>query len=439
MKAQIKKVFIPMVIGILNIASGISVAQTTKPLSLTEAIDLCIQNNKQLKLNQLRVESATASAEEARKNRLPDLAASGSYLRVSKPTISGPLGQGAAPNINQLSYAMVNASVPLFAGFKIKNGIESAKFLEEAAKLDAEANKDAVIQNAIAAYANLYKSHKTVQLLQENLKQAQLRSQDFSNLEQKGLIARNDLLRVQLQESNIKLTLADAESNMRIANLNMNIMIGLPEETQLQIDSTAFTDMTDVRPYKEFENLAFSNRKDIQALTYREHSANAGIRYAKGDYFPALKLTGGYLALSIPKFLTISNAFNAGIGVSYNIGSLWKTNAKVRSAKIQLNEVKINQELLTDHIHLEVAQAYEQYVVSKSKIEVYALALDQANENNRITKNKYRNSLVTTIDLLDADIQQLNAVINYANSKADALVAYNKLLQTSGILTYNQK
>ena len=73
-------------------------------------------------------------------------------------------------------------------------------------------------------------------------------------------------------------------------------------------------------------------------------------------------------------------------------------------------------------------------IVSCTKIDVYEKAIDQATENYKITKNKYDNSLVTTTELLDADVAQLQAKLNHAFAKADALVAYNKLLQSAGLL-----
>ncbi len=433
MRASVKNTII-VIILVATFGSGFSVAQTTKFLSLNEAIELCLKNNKQLKLDQVKVEAALASTTEAKNNKLPDVAATASYLRVAKPTISGPLDKGlSTPNINQLTFAMVTASLPVFGGFKIKNGIESAKYLEEAAKLDAESNKNAVVQNLVAAYANLYKAQAMVSLLKENLKQAGLRTTDFTNLENKGIVARNDLLRTQLQQTNIQISLLEAESNMRIANVNMNLMLGLADDTQLQVDSAAFTEVTDARTYKQFEELAFANRREIEAQQFRQRSAAAGVRYAKGDYFPALKLTGGYFAVNVPGFITITNGWNAGLGVSYNIASLWKTGAKVKSAKMQLAQAQTNIAILNDQIKMEVVNAFEEYNLSRSKILMYDQAVQQAAENNRITKNKYRNSLVTTADLLDADIQQLQAVMNYENSKADAVVAYKKLLQTVGV------
>jgi outer membrane protein TolC len=65
---------------------------------------------------------------------------------------------------------------------------------------------------------------------------------------------------------------------------------------------------------------------------------------------------------------------------------------------------------------------------------VYAKAVEQANENYRITKNKYDNSLATTDELIDADVAQLQARMNLIFVKADALVLYYELLKTSGSL-----
>ena len=62
----------------------------------------------------------------------------------------------------------------------------------------------------------------------------------------------------------------------------------------------------------------------------------------------------------------------------------------------------------------------------------------QAEENNRITQNKYNNALVNTTDLLDANLLLLQSKINLAVAKADVLLAYSKLLETAGLLSNNQ-
>jgi outer membrane protein len=424
-----------------------AMAQRTKALSLNEAIDLSIKNSKQLKLANAKVDEAIATYHDVWNNHLPDVKASGSYLRVSNPTIDlkAKLGSsssgsdsskssGSAIKVNSAAYGMVTATLPVFSGFKIRYGAQSAKYLEQATKLDAENDREEVVQNTISAYSNMYKAMASVTLLKENLKQQQQRVTDFSNLEQNGLLARNDLMKAQLQESNVELSLLDAENNLKITYLNMDLMLGLPEDTDLTPDTTGFVYPSTPGSAIQWEQQAISNRKDMEALSYREKAASTAIKSAKADYYPGIALTGGYLAADIPNFITVTNAFNVGVGLQYNFATFWKTGAKVAEAKARLAQIEVNQEMLSDNIKLQINQAYQNYILSLNKIDVYAKAVAQANENYRITKNKYDNSLVTTTDLLEADVAQLQARLDYTFSKADALVAYKKLQQTAGTI-----
>ncbi len=440
---RLYKAIITLAIGLAG--STTLFAQNTRTLSLAEAIDLSIKNSGQLRISQAKIDEAQGALREAQDRRLPDLKTSGSYLRVNSPTVDLKTGgeqTGAGTGtssvkVDQAMYGMANLSLPIFSGFRINYGIESAKYLKEAARLDAEADKEEIVQNTLNAYSNLYKAQAAVELVKENLKSAQERSRELSNLEKNGLLARNDLLKADLQTSNIELALMDAESNLAMANINMNLMLGLDKNTILQTDATGFTQPPSLKPVEEWEATALQNRKDIEALTLREKAAKTAVKATKGEYYPGIALTGGYVALNVPNFVTVTNAINAGIGLQYNLGALWKTGAKVQQAKSRVIQIQANEGILTDAIRLQVNQAYQNYTLNIKKISVYQKAIEQAAENYKITKNKYDNNLSTTTDLLDADLAQLQSKLNYANAKADASVSYSRLLQVSGVL-YDQ-
>jgi outer membrane protein len=417
-------------------------AQEPKTLTLKDAIDLSIKNSKQLKVNKAKVDEAIANVKEANDRRLPDFSvtAAGLYLPI-KPDISLPKSSGSSssggttiPTIDQAYYALANGSLPLYTGGKLKYGIESAAYLEKAAELDAFNNRGDVIFNTINAYANLYKAKLTVMLIEQDLGESQSRVKDFSNLEKNGLAAKNDLLKVELQSSNVELLLADAQTNWSLACVNMNIMLGLPEQTQLAPDSTDLLEATDVKTFDDYEQAALQNRNDLKALADRRKAADLGIKVAKSDYYPTIAITGGYVALDVPKFISVVNAVDIGIGINYSLSSLWKTKTKIQQAEAQTEELQADEDMLDDNIRLMINQDYQNYLLSQKKIAVYQVAIDQATENYRITKNKYDNALETTTDLLDADVASLQAQLNYYNARVDALIAYNKLLQTAGLL-----
>ena len=445
MKDRIKLVLTGLAMTIFHLAFA-----QDKPITLNEAIDLSIKNSKQLKINAAKIEQASASVREALDRRLPDASFSGSYLRLNNPNIdlktksssSGGSGGGSGSGpakVSQALYGMANASLPIYAGGRIRYGIESSKFLEQAEKLDAENNKEALIENTVEAYINLYKAKSAVNLYNQNLVQAQQRVKTFTSLEQNGLLARNDLLKAQLQTSNTELALLDAQNNWQLANVNMNLMLGLPQSTVLAPDSTVINQSFSVNGLDDYIQSALKNRKDIEAMDYRKQAADVGVKATKGELYPSVALTGGYIAADIPKLLTITNAVNIGVGVSYNIASLWKTKAKIEVAEARSKELAATQELMDNNIRLQVNKAYLNWLSSQKKIEVYAKAIEQAQENYRIVNNKYNNQLATTQELIDADVAELQARLNYAFAKADAVVVYNQLLLSSGLLSQPQQ
>ena len=246
-------------------------AQNTRSLTLTEAIDLGIKNSSLLKNNKALADEASAAVKEALNNRLPDVNFSGSYMYLPvTPTISTSVktgsdstGSGGGGKVSQAIYGMASASLPLYSGGRMKYGIESAKYLEQAARLDVDDNREEVIFNTIDAFANLYKAKAALSIVNENLAQSKQRVKDFSNMEKNGLLPRNDLLKAELQASNAELAVLDAENNFRLSNTNMTIMLGLPLQTEIVPDSASLQQSIQLKTIEDYEQLALQNRKDI--------------------------------------------------------------------------------------------------------------------------------------------------------------------------------
>lgn len=416
-------------------------AQEKKQLTLDEAVQMGIQNSKNLKIDAAKIEEATADLLEAKNKQLPDLKLSGSYMRLTNAKVDlkflGESGAGngemAAPKSVFLGQASL--SMPLYAGGRIRYGIESAKYLVEAAKLSTENDKVAIAYNVAQAYNNLFKASQSIKVLEENLTASEKRDETFLKLENNGVIARNDRLKANLQTSNIELQLLEAKNNYNIANINMDLLLGLPETTELEVDPNYIEEIQETQPVSYYLNEAQQNRKDLLALDQQRKAAALGTKAAKAENYPTVALTGGYVAADAPKFITIYNAVNVGVGVSYNLANLWKQNSALKQSHAREMQLDATNELLNDNIKLEVNKEYQNADYSKQRIAVFEKSALQANENYRITKNKFDNGLATMTELLDADAAQISANVGVINAKADAALAYRKLLQTTGTLT----
>ncbi|RYY89898.1 MAG: TolC family protein [Chitinophagaceae bacterium] len=427
----------------LALVLAASAGAQQKPLALTEAIDLSVKNSKALKGSEARIAAAQAAVAEARDRRLPDASVSGSYLRLNKPNVSLKTGQpaggngggsGESPAINSAAYAMANVSLPIYAGGRIRYGTESAQYLEKAARLDAETDREEVIANTIDAYNNLFKARAAMLIVDSNLVAARERVRELTNQEQQGILARNDLLKAQLAQSNTELALVDAQNNWQLANINMNIMLGLPDSTELLPDSASLRIPVQVKPLADYVQDGLRSRHEIEALSLRRQAAGVGVKAARAERLPSVALTAGYVALTVPNFLTVTNAINLGVGIKYDIASLWKNKARVQAAQAREAEAAAGVAQWNDAVRLQVHQRYLAYLTAQKKIDVNAVAVAQATENDRVIRNKFHNGVATTTELLDADAALLQARLNYAFSKNDAVVAYYKLLQASGTL-----
>lgn len=419
-------------------------AQTIKHLNLSEAIQLGLDNSKQLKIAKSKMREAQAATNEMKNKQLPDLDVSGQYLRLNEPTVtlsqglsgdSGSSGGGSSGIVPKyVAIGQASLSLPLFSGFRVRNGIKSAQYLEKAASLDAESQRSESILNIIEAYVNLYKAKAAVDIVKENLARAEQRVKDFKNMEANGLLAKNDLLKAQLNESNTSLALLNAKNKADVANYNMNLLLGLDDETMLELHSLNSNELPQIGSIANLRDQALQDRKDLKAVDQRELSGETATKIAKGGYWPSIALKGGYMMADVDKIVTLTNAINFGLGVNLNLSSFFKGGPQIQQAKEHYLQTQLMHEQLTDKIKSEVYKTFSNYQEQLQRIVVYETAKKQASENYRIVKNKHNNNLVTTTELLDADVEQFQAELNLEYAKVDAILAYCKLLQVTGQL-----
>ena len=414
-------------------------AQEKRKMSLKEAISLVITNSNEVALANTRVKTSQLEMETVKNNKYPSATISGQYLRLTSANVKSNLGSGnsdpnaapsTSPEVSQLILGQANVSMPIFSGFKIKNSIQASENLFKSETFKASHTKEQLALEVVELFAGLYQAQETVKLFEENLKSAHQRATDFSAMVDNGLLARNDLLKSQLQESNIQLSLDNALKNVTIINYQLVTLLKLPENTSIDIDiETVKNDMAQTQLLT-----LNAQRNDLEALNFLEKASESNIKIAKSGYYPSISLVGGYIAFDLKDVLSVNNAMNFGVGLSYDLASIFKNGKNVKLAQSKTEQSKHAIAILSNKIKEETHEAQENYNLSLKQNKVYSLAVEQSEENYRIVKDKYDNSLSTTNDLLEADVLQLQSKINLALSQADIALKYYQLQFTSGKL-----
>ena len=421
-------------------------AQEKTTLSLNEAVNIALSKSDEVNLANTKVNTKSYEVQSMKMNQYPDMKISGQYLRLTNADINLRSSQESAepadpdaettasPKVNQLILAQANVTMPIFSGFKLKNSIKASENLYNSELANASFSKEQTAMRVVQFYADLYKAQKSVELFKESLKSSQQRVTDFTAMEQNGIIARNDLLKAQLQVSNVQLSLAEAEKNVRLVNYYLVTLLKLSPDTQIVV-SPENVDANLFNTTIKSENEALESRKDLEALRFAEKATEANIKVAQSNYYPSVSLIAGYTMLDLQNVVRVEKTTNVGGGLSYNLSSIFKNGKDVKVAKSRFEEIQHQQAILTDHIKAEMVMARENYELSVKQDQVYTEAVDQASENYRIVKDKYDNGLSDTNDLLEADVDALSTKINQAYAKANVVLKYYELLEAAGQLT----
>ncbi|RYY33231.1 MAG: TolC family protein, partial [Sphingobacteriaceae bacterium] len=217
-----------------------------------------------------------------------------------------------------------------------------------------------------------------------------------------------------------------------------NILLGLPETTQIKIEQALSAEQP-MHMLSSYIDTALANRPELRQADLQGQVADKNLNSIRGNTLPNLAAAAsayyvGVAANPIPKTGSYITPISLGLTASWNFGALWTNKHKVAEAKIQRTEVDINKSIMVDRIKNEVNQNYQTYMSSLEKIMVLQTSIAQAGENNKILESKYKSNIASAVDRADAQTLLYQAQINLELAKADAGLAYYTLLKSTGKL-----
>jgi len=418
-------------------------AQSSKELNITQAIELGIANSKNLKLSQNKIDQAVAKLEVVKDNALPTASASFIYNHAEIPTNHFSLGGDASAfTLPKRADAFIGTAAVqelVYGGGKLKYAKESTKLLAEVSRLDADKSKEEVTYAVINTYYALYKVLQSRKVVDQNLESIAAQIKQAQRFFDQGIVTKNDVLRFQLQQANVKLTQMDIESNRKVINYNLDILLGLPEDTEVNI-SDPNTGSRTAGPLSDYINLALTNRQELKQLDVQDKVADYNVKTIKANTLPTVGVGANlYYINPSGNFIPPVNQYllpvTVGATVSWNFGNLWTNKNKVSEAKVQQKEITLQKDILSDQVKTDINKNFQSYQVAVDKIQVLETSIAQATENDRLLASKYKNNVASVTDRIDAETLLYQAKINLEIAKADAGLAYYTLLKSTGKIT----
>lgn len=420
----------------------------SKKLTLNESIEFGIKNSKDLKISQSKVISSDAKVSEINSMFLPQFKFMANYTRLSDnvppfevvtPFLPTPI-KISDPVLDNYNLKL-SLQQPLFTGFRLSSSKKAAENNFNAAESEYSMEMNDAAFNIHSTFWNYYRAQEVKDLLFNSLKQIENHLNDTKNFLENGLATQNDYLKLQVQYSNTKLQLIEAENNLEVARAVFNKALGLPLESPTEISADELSTQSEKYNLEDLINEAKANRDELESLAFRLKAAEENITSARSGWFPSIYLTGNFYysnpnARYQPLVDRWNDTWDVGVTLNWDIWDWGFTSSKTIQAEELAVQTRTSLESLNDNIEVEVYQSYLNIVKAKEKVDVSKLSLEQASENYRITSEKYNEQLATSTDLIDAEVSELQAATNLTSSLIEYNLAKVKLEKSIGRKIY---
>ncbi len=377
-------------------------------LDINEAMQRALQNSPSLKEKSLLTKVSHENTNIAYSSFKPNLDFSYGYSQFThKQNFVSADSASSADAV--ISYNLFNGFSDLYVLKASEEDEKVSHYAYEAAKADLKLQVN-------LAYINYLRSHKHIKVAQDTITLLEHQLHDAKNFFEQGLFAKNDYLQVDVELSSAKQALLAANKNVKVSFYRLNHLLGseLKEEETLQ---ELYKDARNITAAVLKEKMLF-NRSELKLLNAQTKALNYNYR-AASTYSPTIDIQAKYQVAGVDPIPDGGATFQthdqttATVNLNWNI---YRGGADEANRVSLLYQERASQERVKAlHLELEfqLEAAIQEYELSKNQIKVVTKALEQAEENFRITKNQYKENIANTSLMLDAQRFLAQAQVNY--------------------------
>lgn len=427
----------------LVFSSQIASAQDTlyQKISIPELFKMAETNNQQLKISKIGMTAAGQRLDVVKTQRNPVLTAAATASYIGDVTVFNNdfSGKTTVPMPHFGNSFALQASQTVFKGGAIKNNIAIAGLQEQLAGLAYEKNSLDVKILLAGNYFDLFKMYNQRGVYQENIRLAQLRLFNINKMYKSGMVTKNDVIRNELLITNLGTAVQQLNNNIDILSQQLSIALGLSDQVYILPDTTILSNKPNANGLQEYLDLAYQQYPELRSAELSNRIAERNVALAKADRLPSINLNAGNsmvrpLTTSMPARDMYSNGWQAGVGLSFNISSLYNAPKNISLAKTQQTQQLAMAEQLRQNTEIAVKAAFIKHREAKQLLQSAEKSLQLATENFRIVEKKYLNQMALLTDLMDATNVRLEAELQQKNAEISIIYTYYQLQKTTGSL-----
>jgi outer membrane protein len=412
-----------------NIAAG---AQNV--WSLQKCINYALENNIQIKQQQLNTQFYENQVSQAKSNRLPNLnvqfgndnsfGRSLTYLNTYENVNSSSITGGAG------------TSFTIFDGFALSNTIDKQELDFQATLKDMQKAKDDIMLNIAGMYLEILFAEELELVSEAQLDVTKQQINRTQQLVDAGSLAKGALLEIEAQLAREELQLVNEKNRVQLSYLSLFQMLELPIAESFKIEKPALPEVKSnysmANSIDVFNN-ALNVRPEIQAAQLRVKSAEKDLEIAKGNQYPSLSFNANYYNLYNNKYtdrtgkdiafsdqLKNNGRSSLGLTLAIPIFNRFQVKYGISNATLQISDYQYRLQTASNTLRKEIEQAYTNALASLNRYISSEKAVESMEEAFRYVEEKFNVGMVNSVEynlqknqLTSAQSQLLQAKYEY--------------------------
>lgn len=403
-------------------------------MGIDELLRLADAQSKSIQTYRTGTEAAGEALKAAKAQRLPDVnvSLSASYLGNGK---IWDRDFGNAMTVDMPHFGnnfAIEAQQVIYAGGAISSGIRQAELGKQLAELDLQKDIQEVRFLLLGHYLNLYKLDNHIKVLQDNIR---LTDEVIANMKAKreqGTVLKNDITRYELQKEQLNLQLTRARDARTTANFQLVTTLHLPEGTEIKPDTAMLEQKIQTLTENEWQDMARANNILLKQTQTAIRLNEQKVKQERAERLPHISIVAadhldGPVTIEVPALDNNFNYWYIGVGIKYNLSSLFKNNNRLRQARLNVRQAQENHQLAQEKIKNDVQEGYVNFMTSFTDLRTQEKSVKLADENYSVTDNRYKNDMALLTDMIDASNMKLSADLGLVNARINILYNYYKM------------
>lgn len=410
-------------------------------LSVEEMFRLADANSKSIHVRSLATAEAAQAERVARNGLLPSIEAQVELNYIGDGCMTDrDFSNGVHADMPHFGNSYVlRATQVIYAGGKIASGIQASRLnrqLSELAFLDNQQNLRFML---LGYYLDLFQLGNQKVVYEKNIEQTRLLVKDMEAAYRQGTALKSDITRYELQLQNLELGLTSTCNRMDVLNYRLATTIGLDPNVTILPDTTALMRQQVEQKAEELWMQEAAGAPRLQMADIRIDLGKESQQQARAERRPQIHLTvtndfTGPILVEVPPLNNNFTYWFAGVGISYSFDALFKSNKKLKQARIHTMQMQEQRRWEEEELENDIHAAYTDLNEAYIRLRTQEKSVQLAHENYHIVRQRYLNGLALITDMLDASNTQLDTELQLANDEIGILYQYYLLKKITGTL-----